>query len=103
MKGRRTTRDATLFSCPLRPAGRFCRDLLVTRRPEFISAFVEKLLTYAIGRGVEYYDAPAVRKIVRETAAKDYKFSAIVQAVVKSEQFQMRRVPQPKPVQSASR
>jgi len=43
---------------------------------------------------------PTVRKIVRDTASKDYKFSAIVQAVVNSDQFKMRRVPQP--VQSAS-
>ena len=44
---------------------------------------------------------PTVRSIVRDTAAKDYRFSAIVQAVVKSDQFRMRRVPQPEPVQSA--
>jgi hypothetical protein len=40
---------------------------------------------------------PTVRKIVRETAAKDYKFSAIVQAVVKTDQFRLRRVPQTEP------
>jgi hypothetical protein len=45
---------------------------------------------------------PTVRRIVRETAAKDYKFSAIVAAVVNTEQFKMRLVPQPGPVQSAS-
>jgi hypothetical protein len=56
-----------------------------------------------MGRTREYYDMPTVRKIVRETAAKDYKFSAIVQAVVNTDQFKMRRVPQPGPVQSASR
>ena len=71
-------------------------------RPEqFVQTFVENLLTYAMGRTREYYDMPTVRKIVRDTAAKDYKFSAIVQAVVKSEQFKMRRAPQP--VQSASK
>jgi hypothetical protein len=53
-----------------------------------------------MGRTREYYDLPTVRKIVRDSAARDYKFSAIVQAVVKSEQFEMRRAPQP--VQSAS-
>jgi hypothetical protein len=48
---------------------------------------------------------PTVRKIVRETAAKDYKFSAIVQAVVKTDQFRLRRVPQaePAPTQRASK
>jgi len=54
-----------------------------------------------MGRTHEYYDMPTVRKIVRDTAAKDYKFSSIVQAVVRTEQFKMRRVPEP--VQSASR
>jgi hypothetical protein len=65
-----------------------------------VQTFVEGLLTYAMGRTEAYYDMPTVRKIVRDTAMKDYKFSAIVQAVVKSEQFKMRRAPQP--VQSAS-
>jgi hypothetical protein len=60
-------------------------------------------LTYAIGRTREYYDMPTVRRIVRETAAKDYKSSAIVQAVVKTEQFRMRRAPRPRAVESASR
>jgi hypothetical protein len=79
------------------------RNALLRRPEQFAQTFVENLLTYSMGRTKEYYDMPAVRKIVRETAAKDYQFSAIVQAVVKTEQFQMRRVPQPKPVQSASR
>jgi hypothetical protein len=65
-----------------------------------VQTFVEGLLTYSMGRTEGYFDMPTVRKIVRDTAAKDYKFSAIVQAVVRSEQFEMRRVPQP--VQSAS-
>jgi hypothetical protein len=46
-----------------------------------------------MGRTREYYDMPTVRRIVRETAARDYKFSAIVEAVVASEQFRMRRAP----------
>ena len=76
------------------------RKALLRRPEQFVQTFVENLLTYAIGRTREYYDMPTVRRIVRDTAAKDYKFSAIVQAVVHSEQFKMRRVPQP--VQSAS-
>jgi hypothetical protein len=81
------------------------RNALLRRPDQFAQTFVENLLTYSMGRTREYYDMPTVRRIVRETAVKDYKFSAIVEAVVKSEQFQMRRVPQPKPVpvQSASR
>jgi hypothetical protein len=50
---------------------------------------------YAMGRKLEHYDMPTVRRIVRETAKEDYKFSALVQRVVRSEQFKMRRVPQP--------
>ena len=50
---------------------------------------------YAMGRKVEYYDMPTVRRIVRGAADSDYRFSALVQAVVRSEQFRMRRMPQP--------
>ena len=49
------------------------------------------LLTYALGRGVEYYDAPAVRAILRDAAPQDYRFSSIVLGIVKSAPFQMRR------------
>jgi hypothetical protein len=61
------------------------------RRPElFISTLAEKLETYALGRGVEYYDAPAIRAIVREARPQNYRMSAIIQGVVKSQPFQMR-------------
>jgi hypothetical protein len=62
------------------------------RRPEiFVSTFTEKLLTYALGRGIEYYDAPAVRKIVAEARSNDYRFSSVILGTVKSTPFQMRR------------
>ena len=62
------------------------------QRPElFVTSVTEKLLTFAIGRGVEYYDAPAVRSILRETKAEDYRFTALVLGVVNSMPFQMRR------------
>jgi mono/diheme cytochrome c family protein len=77
------------------------RNALLRHPDQFVQTFVENLLTYSMGRTREYYDMPTVRRIVRETAAKDYKFSAILQAVVRSDQFRMRRVPQPEPVQSA--
>jgi hypothetical protein len=48
----------------------------------------EKLLTYALGRGLEYYDMPAVRKIVHDS--KDYRFSALVAGIVKSTPFEMK-------------
>lgn len=62
------------------------------RRPEiFVGVVAEKLLTYALGRGIEYYDAPAVRKIVREARPGGYRFSSVVLGVVHSTPFQMRR------------
>ncbi|MEX0938138.1 MAG: DUF1592 domain-containing protein [Pirellulales bacterium] len=60
-------------------------------RPEiFVSTLSEKLLTYALGRGVEHFDAPAVRQIVREASAQDYRFSSLILGIVKSTPFQMR-------------
>jgi Protein of unknown function (DUF1588)/Protein of unknown function (DUF1585) len=67
------------------------RQILASRREEFVTAFTEKLLTYALGRGVEYYDGPAIRKIVREAAPHDYRWSAIVLGIAKSLPFQMRQ------------
>jgi hypothetical protein len=64
----------------------------VLSRPElFVSTFTEKLLTYALGRGVEYYDAPAVRNIVADARTKDYRFSSVILGIVNSTPFQMRR------------
>src|SRR5262245_58337922 len=60
-------------------------------RPEiFVGALAEKLLTYGLGRGVEYYDAPAIRAIVRDSRAQDYRVSSLVLGLVKSAPFQMR-------------
>ena len=66
------------------------RGLLVRDREQFATVVTEKLLTYALGRGVEYYDAPAVRQIVRGSAADDYGLAALVVGVVQSTPFQMR-------------
>jgi hypothetical protein len=64
----------------------------ILNRPElFVATLTEKLLTYALGRGVEYYDAPAVRSILRTARASDYRFSSVVVGIVKSTPFQMRR------------
>lgn len=79
------------------------RNALLRKPEQFVQTFTQALLTYSMGRTLEYYDMPTVRKIVHDTAAKDYKFSAIVQAVVNSDQFKMRRVPPAQPVQSASK
>jgi hypothetical protein len=62
------------------------------RRPElFVSTVAEKLLTYALGRGTEYYDAPAIREIVRDARDDDFRFSSVILGVVRSTPFQMRR------------
>ncbi|MEP6917570.1 MAG: DUF1592 domain-containing protein [Acidobacteriota bacterium] len=61
------------------------------RRPElFVGTFAEKLMTYALGRGVEYYDAPTTRAIVRESRPENFRISTIILGVVKSQPFQMR-------------
>jgi hypothetical protein len=62
------------------------------RRPElFASTLTENLLTFALGRGVEYYDAPVIRKIVRDAEKNKYRFSSLILGIVKSIPFQMRR------------
>ena len=77
--------DGTAFNGPseLRTA--------ILRRPDsFVETFTRKLLTYAVGRGMEYYDAPAVRRIVRAAAGEDYRFSAVVEGIVTSDAFRMK-------------
>ena len=71
------------------------REALVAKGNEFERTVVEKLLTYAIGRGVDYYDAPTIRRIVRDVADADYRWSAIIEGVVRSKPFQMRRAADP--------
>jgi hypothetical protein len=63
-----------------------------------------KLLTYALGRSVEHYDMPVVREIVREAAADDYRFSALVLGIATSVPFQMKvKEPAPPPQQASAR
>jgi hypothetical protein len=71
------------------------RNALLRRPDQFVQTFTERLLTYATGRTSQYYDMPTVRRIVRGAASDNYKFSTLVQAIVRSDQFKMRRVPQP--------
>jgi hypothetical protein len=67
----------------------------LTHNPEvFVGTLAEKLLTYALGRGLDYKDMPAVRKIVRSAAGENYKFSAIVMGIVRSAPFEMRMAPE---------
>jgi hypothetical protein len=67
------------------------RQVLLTHSDQFVSTATEKLLTYALGRGVENYDEPAVRKVLRDAAASQYRWSSLILGVVKSTPFQMRR------------
>src|SRR5262249_7066576 len=65
--------DGTEFTGPAE-----LRQVLLNRREQVVHTAAEKLLTYALGRGLEYYDAPAVRRIVREAAPSDYRWSSII-------------------------
>lgn len=66
------------------------RRIMENRRDEFVSTVAEKLLTYALGRGLEYYDQPVVRTIVREAAPGDYRWSSIILGITKSVPFQLK-------------
>jgi hypothetical protein len=73
------------------------REALVRYSPQFVRTLTEKMMTYALGRGVEYSDMPEVRAVVREAAKNDYRFSSIVLGIVRSDQFQMNRKPEVAP------
>jgi hypothetical protein len=74
------------------PAG--LKKVILDRKDEFVEVMAGKLLTYALGRGLEYYDQPTLRQIRREMAAKDERFPSLVLGVVNSVPFQMRRAPE---------
>ena len=72
------------------------RDLLVKKqRDQFVWTVTDRLLTYSLGRGVEYYDAPVIRRIMKDAASGGYKLSSLVAGVTRSMPFQMRRADQP--------
>ena len=79
--------DGTRFQGPVE----LQRVLIESKSEEFVNTVTEKLLTYALGRGVESYDAPAIRSIIREAAPDDYRWSSLILGIVKSTPFQMRR------------
>ena len=68
------------------------RQALLKHPEQFVGTVTEKLLTYALGRGLEFYDMRVVRGIVREAAPNDYKFSSLIMGIVRSTPFQMRKV-----------
>ena len=67
------------------------REMLLANRAEFVGTVTEKLLTYALGRGVEYYDHPWIRRIVRRAEGDDYRWSSLILGIVESTPFQMRK------------
>ncbi len=78
-------------------------EQIYRKQPEqFASCVTEKLMTYALGRGVERYDRPTVKSIVNKISGDDYRFSSLVMAVVESMPFQMRRTPTTPAVMVAS-
>ncbi|MDA1055269.1 MAG: DUF1592 domain-containing protein [Planctomycetota bacterium] len=78
--------DGTKFSGPEE-----LKSIVLQRKDEFTRCLVEKLLTYALGRGIEYYDRPTVEKIVKSLPDREYKFSALVGQIVKCDAFRQRR------------
>jgi hypothetical protein len=78
--------DGTKFNGPAE-----LRTVLLRRREQIVRTVTENLMTYALGRGIEYYDQPSIRKIVREAAPREYRWSSIVLGIVKSTPFQMRK------------
>ena len=64
---------------------------LLSRPDLFAGTITEKLMTFALGRGVEHYDQPAVRRILRETEPEGYRLASLVVGIVRSVPFQMRR------------
>jgi hypothetical protein len=65
---------------------------MLLQSDRFVPTLTEKMLTYALGRGLEYADMPAVRAIVRDAAKNDYRVSALIAGIVQSAPFRMRRV-----------
>ena len=86
----RSTPPACCRTARRLPASRTFRESLLSS-DLFVQTLTEKLLTYALGRGVEPYDMPAVRGIVRDAADDDYRFSSFILGVVESTPFTMRR------------
>jgi hypothetical protein len=82
--------DGTKFRGPVE-----LKKILLSHPEQFATTVTEKLLTYALGRGAEYYDQPAVRKIVRDSAASTFRWSSLIVGIVESHPFQMRRSLQP--------
>ena len=80
----------------------FRAALLSEKGDEFVRTITEKLLTYALGRGLTYTDAPTVRAIIRDTATEEFRWSSLIASIVGSDVFQMRTVTDPDQAESGS-
>ena len=69
------------------------RNAILARPDQFVQTFTEKLMTFGLGRAVEYHDMPTIRRIVRESAADNFQFSELVLGIVRSDQFRMKHKP----------
>jgi len=67
------------------------RAFVLTHRDSYVQTFVSKMLTYALGRQIDYRDQPAIRRIARDAEASGYRWSAIIRGIVSSTPFQMGR------------
>ena len=76
------------------------RNAILARPEVFVTTMTEKLFVYALGRGIEAYDRPAIRRVVREAAKDDYRFSSLVRGIVRTTAFQMRTKPAEAPATS---
>jgi mono/diheme cytochrome c family protein len=94
--GARIDPSGTLFTGAKIDGAVGLREMLTARPETFVGVMTEKMLTYALGRGLEYYDMPTVRKIVSDAGAQDYRFSSLIMGVVRSTPFEMKlKKPQP--------
>jgi hypothetical protein len=89
-EGRTIDTSGTLFNGATIEGVRGLRQAILAKPEIFIGVMTEKMLTYALGRGIEYYDMPAVRTIVQRARRDDFRFSSIVLGVVRSTPFQMQ-------------
>jgi hypothetical protein len=91
-EGARIDPSGTLFNGARVDGPVALRKMLLARPNVFVGVMTEKLLTYALGRGLEYYDMPAVRKIVADASNNDFRFSSLVMGVVSSPPFEMKAI-----------
>jgi hypothetical protein len=88
--GARIDPSGTLFTGAKIDGAAALRNMLTAQPETFVGVMTEKLVTYALGRGVEYYDMPTVRKIVRDAGGQNYRFSSLIMGIVKSTPFEMK-------------